>query len=59
MVLRSLVASVLPAINTNESKHWCGGMLVFIRKREGGSLERCSGCGWVYDFDNPSPSVNR
>lgn len=59
MALRDLVASVLPVHDTNESTHWCGGTLVFIRKSEGGSLERCGGCGWFYDFDHPSEAVNR
>ena len=34
------------------SAHACGlGTLLFVRDARS-SWERCSGCGWFYDFDN-------
>lgn len=38
-----------PAADT--TRHACGGTLLYVREASGHSYERCSGCGFGYDFD--------
>jgi hypothetical protein len=39
------------AASAETSTHACGGTLLFVREADGHSRERCSGCGFSYDFD--------